>query len=280
MRIYLQTLSFIFFSISLSACDGLDLDSVNSTSSEDSEFTASELAFNVVYSSLLLADNSFIDTSDGFIVLFNSSSDLDQIKLRDNNNEDDVLVGNYAWTIDDDELLVTYPDGVTCTSTKTSDTTLEYTASADCDGDDPDNDSIEGTLNVPNSFDSEDLESQSITIENDDDDDDSQTIDFFSNGTFEVTDLDSDGDDISGTTEVGVYAESNDLSDVVRLDNTTTGEYSLLILLDGSLSIGTLLELRYSDQATNTLEEVRIYSIDSISEWNVESLYDDISTDS
>ncbi len=124
MRIILNILIITFLSLNLGACDGLDFDSVTDPVDESKTFTRSELAFNVVFSSLLLNDSGFSTNRDGFIVLFNSSSDLDEIELRDSDN-DDALVGNYAWTIVDNELQVTYPNGITCTSTKTSETSSE-----------------------------------------------------------------------------------------------------------------------------------------------------------
>ena len=275
MRIILNILIITFLSLNLGACDGLDFDSVTDPVDESKTFTRSELAFNVVFSSLLLNDSGFSTNRDGFIVLFNSSSDLDEIELRDSDN-DDALVGNYPWTIVDNELQVIYPNGITCTSTKTSETSSEYTATNVCDGGEPNNDRIRNTLNIPVSFDDEDLEGFSITIESDDED---QRIEFFSNGNFEIRDLDVNGDEIDGSVEIGTYADST-LNNVVTLDNPDTGEYSLLVLLDGSLSSGTMLQLDYTDITRDTLKEVRIYTIDSNNQWDTDSLYDVIKTDS
>ena len=275
MRIILNTLLISLFSLSLSACDGLDFDSLNDTVDEDRRFTRSELAFNVIFSSLLLNDSGFSTNRDGFIVLFNSSADLDEIELR-NGNDDSVLVGNYPWTIVNDVLQVTYPNGSTCTSTKTSETTTQYTATSRCDGGEPNIDRISNTLNIPIAFDDEDLEGRSIIIENDDDD---QIIEFFSNGNFEIRDLDVNGDEITNTIETGTYGESADFNNVVILDNLDTGQSNLLVLLDGSLSSGTMLQLDYTDITRDTLKEVRIYTIDSNNQWDTDSLYDDINID-
>jgi len=274
MRIILNTLIITFLSLSLAACDGLDFDSVTDPIDETRSFTRSELAFNVVFSSLLLNNSGFNTNRDGFIVLFNSTSDLDEIELRDSDN-DDVLVGNYAWTIVANKLQVTYPNGITCTSSKTSKTSSQYTATSTCDGGEPNIDRISNTLNIPVSFDDEDLEGFSITIESDDQD---QRIEFFSNGNFEIRDLDVNGDEIDSSVEVGTYVDST-LNNVIKLDNSDTGESSLLVLLEGSLSLGTMLELRYSDTTRDTLKDIRIFTIDSSNQWNTDSLYDVIKTD-
>ncbi len=153
---------------------------------------------------------------------------------------------------------------------------LRITATNVCDGGEPNNDRIRNTLNIPVSFDDEDLEGFSITIESDDED---QRIEFFSNGNFEIRDLDVNGDEVDGSVEIGTYADST-LNNVVTLDNPDTGEYSLLVLLDGSLSSGTMLQLDYTDITRDTLKEVRIYTIDSNNQWDTDSLYDVIKTDS
>ena len=275
MRTNFKSVLIILFSISLSACEGFDFDSDVGSSSPDHTFTRSELAFNVLFSSILLNDSGLISNRDGFIVLFNSSADLDEIELRDNDN-DDVLVGNYAWTIVNDELQVTYPGGITCTSTKTSDTSTQYTATSTCDGGEPDNDRITSTLNKPITFDEDDLSSRTVNIDNGSDD---KRIDFFSNGTFEITDLDSNGDEVSSTTKSGVFNNS-DFNNVVKLVNSDsiTDEYSLLVLLEGSLTTGTMLHLRYT-ASTDTLNEVLIYTIDTNNRWDMDSLYDTIKID-
>jgi len=275
MRIILNILLLGLFSFSLSACDGFNFDSLNDTDDADRRFTRSELAFNVVFSSLLLNDSGFSTNRDGFIVLFSSSSNLDEIKLDDSDN-DSALVGNYPWTIVNNELQVTYPNGVTCTSRKISKTSSQYIASNRCDGGEPNNDRISNTLNIPIAFNEDNLKSLSITIENDDED---QRFEFFSNGNFEIRDLDSNGDEIAGTTEIGVYEDSTDLNNVVTLNNTVSGESSLLVLLEGSLDLGTMLELRYTDITRNTLKEVRIYTIDTNTKWDTDSIYDDIEID-
>jgi len=275
MRIILKTLLISLFSLSLISCDGLDIDSLDDSASEDRRFTRSELAFNVVFSSLLLNDSGFSTSRDGFIALFKSTSELDEIEFRHTDN-DSALVGTYSWTIVNNDLQVTYPNGITCTSTKTSETSSQYTATSSCDGGEPNNDRISNTLNIPIPFDEDDLKGRSIAIENDDDD---KRIEFFSNGNFEIRDLDSNGNEISGSTESGIYEEITDLNNVIALNNTSSGESSLLVLLEGSMSLGTMLELRYTNTTRDTLKEARIYSIDSNTEWDTDSIYDDIEID-
>ena len=260
----------------LIGCDGLDIDTVNSGGDGESseEFTSAELAFNVVFSSTVLNDTGF-NNRDGFVVLFNNTSDLDQISLRVD-NDDNALVGNYEWLIVNDELQVTYPNGVTCTSDQTSETDLQSTATSSCSGGEPNSDQINGTLIRALVFDDEELETRSITIENEDDD---RRIDFFSNGTFEVTDIDSDGDEIPATTQAGTFGDHAELNNVVQLSNPASDESSLLVLLQGSLDGGTILELRYSSStlpSAGTLNEVLIHEIDDNDEWDAVSRYEDI----
>jgi len=279
MRTYLHLFSIAALSFSLSACDGFEFDSVDGSTVEDSEFTDTELAFNVIFSSSILEDVNG-DSREGFVALFNSTSEVNQIRLRFDDDDDEALDGNYTWDIDDEELVITTADGTMCTTTKTTDSTTEYNTDGDCDGS-IENDVIDGEVFAVNPLDFEDLEGLSISLGDEDDDEDFQKLNFFSNGTFEVVDLDDDGDEVSGTTETGVYFNSLTLpGDAVRLNNASTAEYSILVLLDGSLSQGTMLELRFSDEINNTLEEVRIYDITASNQWDIDSLYDEITTDS
>jgi len=282
MRIFL----FLLISFFLSACDGISLDSNDSLFSDDSSdrtFTRPELAFNVLYSSTVLNDSGFSNNRDGFIVLFTSTSELTQIELASDDN-DDALVGDYEWDItDDDDLEVTYPDGVVCDTSKTSETASQFTTTSSCSGGEPENDRIQNTLFFPNTFNANSLEGRRVFIENDDQD---QQIEFFTNGTYETIDLDSDGDEISGTSVVGNYFDTTDsnttteLNDVVRLDDSS-GSSTLLILLEGSLTDGALMSIEYSSEETdeNSLEEVRIYEIETNNRWETDSQYDSITVD-
>ena len=280
-----RILSFLILSLGLASCGGdLDFDSIDSSSdsseSSDQIFTRAELAFTILFSSLVLNDSDDSDENgeDGFIVLFNTTSDLDEIELRANGDDDNALIGNYPWDIVDDELQVTYPDGVICTSEKTAETNSEITASNSCDGGEPNIDRIRDTLLRPIFLDDDDISTRNIRINNDDNDDGVE-IDFLNDGTYEITDIDSDGDRVAGTTVVGIYSNSSDFPDAIRLDTVETGEFSLLILLEGSLDLGTMLELRYTTTTlTDTLNEVLIYSIDD-NQWDTNNAYDDIDID-
>ena len=115
MRIILLVL----LSFSLVSCDGFDFDSAtDGNTSPERSFSRAELAFNIIYSSDLL-NNTGINNRDGYIVLFDSSSELQEIELRVN-DDDNAVIGNYDWKIDDNRLEVTYANGTVCTSTKTS----------------------------------------------------------------------------------------------------------------------------------------------------------------
>ena len=162
--------------------------------------------------------------------------------------------------------------GIICTTTKTSDSTTEYTANGDCDGDNPTNEIIRGSIYTPDSLDSEDFQQQAIDVGDEDDDDDFQELSFFSNGNVEIVD--------SSGTRIGTYDDA-ELTNVVRIDfdDVATTEYRLFIMLDGSLANGTIMELRYADSVTNTLDEVFIYEIESTGQWEINSHYDNITED-
>ena len=139
-------LSFLLL-FGLVACDGFDIDAVDDSASSDKQFSKAELAYNILFSSTLL-NNSGFNNRDGFIILFDTSATLDQIGLQIS-SDDNALAGNYPWTIVNDKLQVSYPNGVTCTSTKTSETTLQFTASSSCSGGEPENDHIRNTSIQP-----------------------------------------------------------------------------------------------------------------------------------
>ena len=115
-------------------------------------------------------------------------------------------------------------------------TSSEYTATASCDGSEPNNARIQNTLLKPNPFDEDNLSGRTITIDNSDND---LRIDFFTNGTFETIDLNDDGDEIVNTIKSGTYADST-FNDAVRFNFDGSENYSLFVLLDGSLSSGVM----------------------------------------
>lgn len=275
-KLFLLILSFF-----LVACDGFDINSDDNLSEDSTDriFTRPELAFNILYSSIVLNDSGFSNARDGFVVLFTNTSELIQIEFRSDNN-DDALVGNYPWTISNDDLQVTYPNGVVCTTNKTSETASQYTTTSSCSGGEPRNDRIRNTLNFPNTLNENSFDGRRITIKNDDQD---QQIEFFTSGSYEITNLDSDGDVISGTAQSGEFFDNSDsrtfLNDVVILVNSVTNSMTMLILLDGSLSDGTLLSLQFSAETNGELEDVRIYNINENNQWETDSQYDSITVD-
>ncbi|MGK0270574.1 MAG: hypothetical protein ACI88H_001221 [Cocleimonas sp.] len=283
MHILFKATLVTLLSLSIISCDGFDFDSdsISGSNSPDEIFTRSELANNILFSATILNETGF-NNRDGFILLFESTSNLKQIALRNNDN-DDALEGDYEWTIVNDDLQVTYPNAVVCTSTKNSQTGLQLTASSNCDGGEPNNDRIRSTLNKPTSFSDDNISPSTIIIENDDND---QSIDFYSTGNYEIRDIDINGNEINQIIESGTYTSDISTalySNVVRLNETfpTSDGYTLLVLLNGSLSSGTMLQLRYegTTPSTDTLTEVRIYNIKENERWEVDSLYNDISID-
>jgi hypothetical protein len=260
MRAYI----FALFSLILVACDGLQYDDSSTLS-----FTSAELSNKVLFSSILLNR----DAENGFVVLFNSSSELDEIELGSSATKE-ALYGEYGWTIVNDKLQVTYPSAITCTSTKQEENTIQLEVTAACEGGTPTNAIIQDTLLSPLSFSTSSLSGRTVTISIDVTE---EVIDFNTDGTFLLTKKDENGD--VSSSENGVY-ELSDLTNVVRLNYTDINppEYSLLMLLEGSISSGVMLDLRHNSD-DDTLQTVRIYTIQANDSWLVDDLYDSITLD-
>lgn len=280
MRIILSTFIITLLSISLSACDGLNVDSTNPTddNSTDQRFTRAELTTNVIFSSSLLSDNGLNSNRDGFIVLFNSSAELDEIELAENDN-DVALFGSYTWDINDDDLVVTYPNGAVCDTSKTSETSTVYETNARCEGGEPNNARIENTINRSLLLEEENFEGLSIVIDNEDNSNNDQRIDFLSNGTAELRELDDDGDEIAASLETATFQDSAIFNNAIALENANSGFFSLFVLMQGTLNSGTMLEVKYTDSTLLALQEVRIYEIGDNNLWETDSLYDEINVD-
>jgi len=93
-------------------------------------------------------------------------------------------------------------------------------------------------------------------------------------GTFESIKKENE---LSISTENGVYKESV-FTNVMRLEFPDSSQYALLVLMEGSLSGGQLLDLRYN-LADNKLQAVRIYDIGANDLWKVDDLFSTINTD-
>ena len=270
----------LIFSFFLVSCDGFDINSTDNLSEDsDQVFSSPELSFGIRYSSLILNDSGF-NNREGFIVLFDSTEDLTEIELR-SNDDDSALVGTYPWEIDDDKLVVTYPNGVQCTSTKTSEISSQIEANSSCSGGQPRNAQIRNTLIEPNLLDVDNLSNKSITIENENDD---YRINFFSNGDVNIIDIDSDGDEVPSTKVDGRYENSNVYNNIaINIQLEDSNETRLLILLNGGLNSGTVMELRFTTTtlptATSILNSVYIHSTGENDNWDTESVYDDIRFD-
>jgi len=272
----IQILVIIFLSLSLIACDGLDFESIDATPDE-LNFSSAELNKGILFSQLLLRNSGTNDTRDGFIALFKSASALDEIEFRSADTDGRILIGDYAWDIVNERLQVSYPNNVICTSRKTSESGSELNVTATCDNGDPANDRIQGNLRKPVTFNNNSLATRTVVI---DSDDSGEKIEFMSNGNFEITQLDTLGNEIPSTTESGTYNNASNLNNVVRVDNMdeNSDEYRLLILLDGNLTSGTILELNYIE-SSNLLDEARIYIIKADNRWGTNSFYSNIFTD-
>lgn len=271
MRIFLLVL----LSFCLVSCDGIDIESTeNTTEDTDQTFTRPELAFNVLFSSLILNDSG-ISNREGFIVLFDNTAMLTQIRLRSNDN-DSAVIGTYPWVISNNKLQVTYPNNIVCTSSKTSETSSQYRATSSCSGGEPTNAQIKNTLIKSPSLNEDNFSREAFTINNGNDD---FRMNFFSDGRIEIVELNSAGNEISSSTVTGTFEDSDVYKNLaVKLDLPSEDEYRLLFRLNGSLNSGTLLELRFTT-TTDKLKSVYIYNAGDNNRWDVESVYDDIRFD-
>ena len=252
------------FSLLLLACDGLKYDESSTLT-----FTSDELTNKVLFSSTLLNR----DAENAFVILFNSSSKLEEIELGSSASKV-ALYGEYDWTIANDKLQVTYPSAITCTSTKEEENNLELEVTATCEGGIPANAIIQDTLLNSITFNTSSLSGRSVTISVNGVE---EVIAFNADGTFLFTKKDENG--VVTSSENGVY-ELYGLTNVVRLNytNINTKEYSLLVLLEGSISSGVMLDLRYNSD-DDTLKTVRIYDVQSSESWFLDDLYDSITLD-
>jgi hypothetical protein len=227
------------------------------------------LTNKVLFSSTLLNR----DAENGFIVLFNSSSKLDEIEIGSSTTKE-ALYGEYDWTIANDKLQVTYPLSITCTSTKEEVNNLEIEVAAACEGGTPSIALIAGTLLSPLSFSTTSLSGRTVTINIEGSE---EIIDFNSDSSFLLTKKDENG--IVTSSENGVY-ELTDFRNIVRLNYTdiNTREYSFLVLLQGTLSNGVVIDLRYNSD-DDSLQTVRIYTTQANDLWLVDNLYDSITLD-
>ena len=176
-------MAFIFalFSLLLVACDGLKYDESSTLT-----FTSNELTNKVLFSSTLLNR----DAENAFVILFNSSSQLEEIELGSSATKA-ALYGEYDWTIANDKLQVTYPSAITCTSTKEEENDLELDVTATCEGGIPANAIIQDTLLNPITFNTSNLSGRSVTISVNGVE---EVIDFNADGTFLFTKKDENGD--------------------------------------------------------------------------------------
>lgn len=263
----MKFLSFFIISLALIACDGTETASNPSTSTE-LDFTSSELSRKILFSEEVLQSN----IQDGFILKFDETTLQETGSISSNDNTG--LFGEYDWEIVNDKLQVTYPSSVTCTTTKTEEESLEYNSESSCSGGTPENNIITGRLIKPLSFNKSSLTNSTITIELGADKE--EILEFNSDGSTFLFTARNNGVDSSpenGTFNSAIYTNT------VRLNYTNDGEYSLLVLLDGSLTNGLLLDLRYESD-TDDLNRVRIYSINSNDVWQLEETFDSIRTDS
>lgn len=258
--------SLLLLCLALTACDGIQFEEEITPPSDTKAFTNAELKNNVLFSADLLGRN----IQDEFLLLF------DAIKVEEivfNPNDNKILTGKYNWNIVNDKLQVSYSSGVTCTSEKKeSDNQKIVVNSVVCEGGTPISEKIDNTLNKSLSITTSNLSGDSITIELDSTN--KEILAFDSNDNFTLT---RQVNGINTTTDNGIYKKS-DFNNAIRLDFNGLGYYRLLVLMQGSLSSGQLVDLRFDD-TSKLLEEVRLINISSSESWKVDELFDSIEFD-
>lgn len=263
----MKILSFLIISITLLGCEGTETSSDPGTGTE-LKFTNSEFSEKILFSEEL-GDSSI---QDGFVLRFEETTVKEIGSLSSNGNT--ALTGEYDWVIENDKLQVTYPSSVVCTTTKVAEDNLEFDTEVICDGGDPNNEKINNGLMKPLSFSKSGLTNKKVTIELRDNR--QEILDFNSNGSSFIITKRENGQDSStqnGTFSTSIYTNT------VRLSFPDDEEYSLFVLLDGSLSgNGLLLDLRYKS-SDDTLINLRILSIENNDVWRVNKLFDLITID-
>lgn len=262
----MKIISLLMISLLLAACDGITVDET-SFGNDTKRFTSTELTEKVFFSEKVRERN----VQNGFILLFKDSSNVEEIGFV-LNSDTRALDGQYSWDIVNDKLQLTYPSSIVCTSEKEDDDNQKLTVkNAVCTGGSPTNAKIQGIIYKAISLTSSSLSGRTVTIEIEGN---QEVLDFNSDGSFLLTKKENE---LSISTENGVYKDSV-YTNVVRLEFPDSNEYALLILMEGSLSSGQLLDLRYN-LADNKLQAVRIYAIGTNDVWKVDDLFSAINTD-
>jgi hypothetical protein len=268
----MKYITLILISFLLISCQGLDLDtSTDNDADTDLKFVIADLTNKILFSDELLQR----DIKDGFILRIDAlGSNLKEIAFI-NNNANEAIFGNYAWELVNDELQVSYPNSVTCTTTKIEEPdNFKFDSKVSCTSGALNNARIEGELIKPISLRFSAFSDKTITIE-------------LENGDMEVLAFDTDSDGTFTFTENGGAPQNGEFKqsayeNVVRIEysDSNDSEYSLFILLNGSITDGTLLDLRFNGGSENKddLNRVRIYSL-SGDNWTLEEERDAISED-
>ncbi len=251
----MKYITLILTSFLLIACQGLDLDTSTDNSSDSNlKFISADLSNKILFSDELLRR----DIKDGFILRVDQlGSELKVISFI-NNNANEATFGDYAWELVNDTLQVSYPNGVTCTTTKTEEPDdFRFDSSVSCTNGALNNARIEGELIKPISLRFAQFSDKTITLELENGDEEVLKFDGDNDGTFTLTKN-------SDAPQNGIFKQST-YSNVVRIDysDSSDSEYSLYVLLEGSITDGTLLDLRFNGDTDNKddLKSVRIYSL-------------------
>ena len=257
----MKFLALALISIFLSACQGLDINTDDSEN--DLNFNVSaDLSNKILFSDKLLKSN----VKGAFLLRIDEEgSDLEEIAFEVNDITGEILSGDHAWELIEDKLRISYPNAINCTTTKTEQLGDSFNTKVSCSGGSPDNAEVEGLLKKPISLGFSTFSNKKITLKLED------------NKT-EILDFDDQEDRVlsytidGATTERnGEYEESN-YTNVIRAKFTADEKHSLFILIEGTFPDGTILELRYADEDTESKKElktVRLFSTDSENNWTL-----------
>ena len=259
----MKYITLILVSFLLISCQGLDLDTDNFDSDLDTDLkfnVATDLSNKIIFSDKLLRR----DIKDGFILRIDElGSTLKEIAFV-NNNANETIFGDYSWELVNDKLQISYPSAITCTTTKTAEPDdYKFDSRVFCSNGTPINARIEGELIKPISLRFSAFSNKAIKIKLLDDSEEILDFDSDTDGTLTYTESNSGAQN-------GLFKQST-YTNVVRIEYIDNSDYSLFILLEGDISDGTLLDLRFEDDTDNKddLKSVRIYTLRG-NNWDLE----------
>jgi len=271
----------LFLSLSLVACGG----GGSSNPKSSLGFSQEELANTILVSKSLLNIDinreipAGVVETEGSIDVFNADGILREFPLTRKNysypfTDAHVKYVDSPYTVlSDGQIQIDYAGLGICTTKKERETDTEIDVSGKC----PNLSNLFDTVLKPLEFDVSFLQGMQITIQGEGGT--TQVFNFTDNGTFEETNSRYSAGLTSGTFLDSKYKnvvrlnlpKNIGLSKGPMVERDYLYDYSLLILVAGSLSNGKIVEIRYF--AGEIIEDVRIHDIYSTGAWSTSNIY-------